>query len=50
MECLVDEARLLEVYKEIGDIDNFHDALNAELGVMEENGVCAEHWCIKEEE
>ena len=50
VECLVDETRLLEVYKEICDIDNFHDALNAELGVMEENGVYAEHWYVKEED
>lgn len=49
VECFVDETRLLNVYKEIYDIDNFHDALNAELGFMEENGVYAEHWYIKEE-
>jgi hypothetical protein len=50
VECLVDETRLLDVYKELCDIDDFHDALNAELGVMEENGVYAEHWYIKESE
>lgn len=50
VECLVDETRLLDVYKELCDIDDFHDALNAELGVMEENGVYAEHWYVKEDE
>ena len=49
VECLVDETRLLEVYKENFDIDDFHDALNGELGVMAENGVYAEHWYVKEE-
>ena len=50
VECLVDETRLLNAYKELYDIDNFHDALNSELGVMEENGVYAEHWYVKEED
>jgi hypothetical protein len=50
VECLVDETRLLEVYETLCGIDNFHDALNGELGVMEENGVYVEHWHVKEDD
>lgn len=40
----VDEALLIEKYKEYYDIDDFGDALTAEFEVMEENGVSLVDW------
>lgn len=40
---LVDEDRLREAYRELG-IEDFSDLLNAEFGVMEENGVAMDDW------
>ena len=50
VEFLIDEERLLDMYKEIHDIDDFSDALNSELGVMEEYGIeCLDWKVIKED-
>ena len=43
----IDEDRLIENYKEYHDIDDFHDALNAELTIMEENGIILDDWKIE---
>lgn len=43
---LVDEDRLVSAYKDC-EINNLHDALNAEVGVMEENGVKLLDWKIE---
>ena len=46
---LVDEEVLIEKYKEYHDIDDFSDALTAELEVMEENGVVLDDWKVEKE-
>jgi hypothetical protein len=40
---LVDEDRLEKTYRDLG-IEGFSDSLNAEFGVMEENGVSLDDW------
>lgn len=49
-EFLVDEERLVDMYTEVHDIDDFSDALNSEFGVMEEYGIKCMDWKVKKEE
>ena len=49
-EFFVDEEILLDMYKEIHDIDDFSDALNSEFGVMEEYGIDCWDWKVIKED
>ena len=49
-EFLIDDEVLIDGYNEMYGIDNFHDALNGEFGVMEEYGIeCLDWKVIKED-
>lgn len=49
-EFLIDEEVLIDGYNEMYGIDNLHDALNGEFGVMEEYGIeCLDWKVIKED-
>lgn len=49
-EFLVDDEILIDAYEEMYGIENFHDAFNSELSIMEEYGVeCLDWKVIKEE-
>ena len=49
-EFFVDEERLLEMYQEIHDIDDFSDALTSEFEVMEEYGITCWDWKVVKKE
>ena len=49
-EFLVDEERLIDMYTEVHDIDNFSNAISSEFGVMEEYGIKCLDWKVQKEE
>jgi hypothetical protein len=48
-EFLVDDEKLIGGYNEMYGIDNFHDAINGEFGVMKEYGIQCVGWKVDQE-